>query len=681
MVKSLLKSRVLLLIGGCFLCMSSFTYANETNSTIRLPGLNVTSVCALGKFVYAGTEKHGVYASWNDGGQTFPINYTKKGHQLQSDHINDVTASAANGYVQLNVATDKGLDLRTAWGLQESWVHLFQGSSMASACSISKNDYRYNTSYALFSPNNNNGSRSTLVRKENIWKGWQPVRSNTNSVSVSPTSPSYVFANTDAGVFYTIDELQNWTQLLLPETTKVNSVAGAGIFVAVGTNDGVFTKNLGTPPWAHTLKGIKINKVSVASNGQILAATDNGLYFSSCSPGFGVNWDLPYTTANGLADNKINAACESAGKAFVATPKGLSIGKILDVSEISHATIVQQETPIAVLATSPGFIYVSYNQPRPYSGLIYTYTYTAKGFQKYATFITTPHYIHCLCASNGYLYAGCDQGDIYVYKIESSGALNLVESYNLGNFAIDSLYASDECLFAGYGNGSNTGFSVCKIDPEHGTLAAIATSPAHSGKLLNVISNGAFDYIYTRREVIHPDDSKVIVYKFDISAGKVSKLREKAFPNEKIVSMTVTNGCLYFACYDIPEQVFRVSRILSFKCTFDSSWKELKNTKISNFKTLALTASNGFLYASSTTGSSMFTTCYAECYKCNSDGTIEKFAKYQLGRINGKALCSALSADGKLYTGYDDGVLGGCRFRSLDFSGESSKKLAEVENL
>ena len=703
MSRSQLMSRVLLLIGGCFLCMSSFTYANETNSTIRLPGFNITSVCALGNSIFAGTEKHGVCYSW-DKGQSFSKSksYTKEGGQLQSNHVNDVTASAANGYLQLNVATDKGLDLMLAWDQFKKWTHpsKFLEHSMTSACSISKNDYRYNISYALFSPNSNDGSGSALDRRQNILANWKLVFANANCVSVtSVPNAYYLTVGIGNTVFCSRITATSQTSFSHSFDEAVSSVAVSPtpLCVAAGTNNGVLTTaDFGTT-WIHSLKGEKINKVSVTPNGQILAATDNGLYFSSGYPTFGTNWDPVYTVENGLADNKINAACASGDYStlFAATSKGLSLGKILGQSGISDFVVVTPSIQITALASSSHFIYAGINRPAYNSGFIYGYAYDGKThwLDRVASAGVKGN-IQSLYASNGYLFAGCDggKGTVYVYKIHSDGGLGKPHIYNLlsSNSAIHSLCISNKYLFAGYGDrdGTNAGVIVCKFDPGQGTLEKVAKSDDFSGNpfiQLNVVSNGSFDYVYARRrfdepKFLEPDAIVVIVYKVNKNTGEIignKPIHKYAFPDDIISGMTATNGYLYFACS--PESG-SIDRVRSIKCTFDAPWGNKVNSAVGDCQ--VLNASNGFLFA--VVGSRNFlhpTRQIAVCYKCNSDGTIKKITGYNLNGTDLYTTASSLSSDGVLYTGYNNGNVGACRFRSLDFSGENSKKLAKVGKL
>lgn len=177
--------------------------------------------------------------------------------------------------------------------------------------------------------------RSGLYRSTNNGSDWSKVDLKYNSTSQIfyvysiAIDKNKIFAGTDAGIFLSTDNGENWTSMnngFANETSIIHSVAICDTNIFAGTFDGeIYLSTNNGANWNLVLTdlpnpnhtSIHINTI-LLNDTNIYAGTDEGIYLSTNN---GKSWSSLNTT--NLTDTKILSLAVSGMNIFAATPTGI----------------------------------------------------------------------------------------------------------------------------------------------------------------------------------------------------------------------------------------------------------------------------------------------------------------------------------------------------------------------
>jgi hypothetical protein len=273
-----------------------------------------------------------------------------------------------------------------------------------------------------------------------------PAGSSILTILVNGTS---VFAGTRDGVYRTDDNGDNWVKLAgVNDTTRYGNVWAMceldDLLYAstqIRFNVVVYKSNDNGDTWircgnAGLPAGLSFMKSLVSSGGNIVAGTDEGIYYSSDG---GANW-----SATNVSNLNVPSLAASSNYVYAAVPSGAGIYRSSN-SGVSWMVSLQSTVDYVEVAAIDNFAFAgSFFAGARYSSNYGGTWFASGGFPPDASiFALGP-------VDNGMILAGTDLGPTWVYASFNSGVSYSPYSEGLGQRApVEAFAVNDSFLFAG----------------------------------------------------------------------------------------------------------------------------------------------------------------------------------------------------------------------------------------
>lgn len=304
-------------------------------------------------------------------------------------------------------------------------------------------------------------------------------------VTKSFSKVSYMFAGTINGIYRSLDHGEHWAVVLPSVAINKMLVDDANNIYAATESSGVYVSRDAGATWTapnvdSPIHAVSINDILATSNGLVYAASEKGVYISYNN---GASWVAP-RAIDPIYNTKIRfLAKDSANNvyAFALMSKGKQeIFKTLDAGKSWTALGLQQQgyTATTKFIIDPNDkLYLS-----GYSGT--SYFYDVKDKQNPWQVIQFPESsINTkLAAFNSQLYAGFENGSIYVCSTKCNNINSWTKLTNLKSSIFD-LLVLGETIYAGTTNGVYASFDkgLNWVEP-HGI---------NTQQIVNVLANDA----------------------------------------------------------------------------------------------------------------------------------------------------------------------------------------------
>jgi photosystem II stability/assembly factor-like uncharacterized protein len=304
-------------VGGIFLSTNNGANWKKTND--GMTGTSITSIVAMGNYVYVGCESGGVFVSSNNG-----TNWTQANSGIDNTCVISLAVSGTDVFAGTTggvyISTNYGNSWKTlgpfsgAWSLAVSGNYIFVGAtddylylSTNYGISWAKINYgvqiQYNTILTITISGNNIflGTVMGVFMSSDNGKNWKQAGPNTFAVFAFLANGSNIFVSDGPQLFLSTNSGTNWTQINNGlDGKKVKALTAIGNNIFAGTENGIFYSTNNGTVWTPVNLGLinaQINGI-VNSGSNILASVElYGLYLSSDN---GNNWTNVNTSYAGL---------------------------------------------------------------------------------------------------------------------------------------------------------------------------------------------------------------------------------------------------------------------------------------------------------------------------------------------------------------------------------------------
>lgn len=322
-----------------YIClMFSSTVSAQWRQLKGIYGGNIDSFACDGEVVYAGTDRGGVYVSYDNGFQWKPLNHNIKNGTVVSIVI-DGDYIYAGGDWSLSISSDKGRSWRHAEGeLWNCYVRLFKYKNKIFAGTskglhyTSNNGIDWNFADSRIVGENRTtfaGNDSTIIVSSGskifysidegiTWNYSGRIKEYHRIVSLTAIGSKFCAGLEDDGVYISADQGKKWEMTTSPYSTS-NYLTVAGSMIINVTPSAVYISADEGKTWKYKVSDYgKYRYKTAAFNGNTLFV---GAYYGGifCSDDMGNTW---YQRNNGLTNINVRALKARGNEIFAGTDLG-----------------------------------------------------------------------------------------------------------------------------------------------------------------------------------------------------------------------------------------------------------------------------------------------------------------------------------------------------------------------